>query len=115
MNRCKVPKIPPLLIDNTFVIDCGEKATIFNEYFSQHYKPNINDSVLPRLEMLTETRIRTIEIIINDIKMILNSLNPTKTGGPDNITIRILLLCGESIVLPLHHIFPEYFAYWCIS
>ena len=37
--------------------------------------------------------------------MILNSLNPTKACGPDNITIRILLLCGKSIVLPVQHIF----------
>ena len=62
-------------------------------------------SVLPHLEVLTETKIRTIEITINDIKMILNSLNPIKACGPDNISIRMLLLCGESIVPPLQHIF----------
>ena len=32
--------------------------------------------------------------------MILNSLNPTKACGLDNITIRMLLLCGDSIVPP---------------
>ena len=56
--------------------------------------------------MLTETRLCTIEISINDIKMILNSLNPTKACGPDNITIRMLLLCGDSIVSP-HPLFCQ--------
>ena len=75
-NRCKVPKVSPLLIDNIFDIDCGEKATKINEYFPQQYKPNVNDSVLPHLEVLSETRIRTIEITIIDIKMILNLYKP---------------------------------------
>ena len=57
--------------------------------------------------MLTETRLRTIEITINDIKMILNSLNRPKACGPDNITITMLLLCVESIILPLQHIFHD--------
>ena len=104
MNRWNVPKIPPLLIDNKFIINCGEKATTFSEYFSQLCKPNVNDRVLPHLEIFTEMRRRTVEITINSIEIILNSLNPTKIRGPYNITIRMLLLCGESTVLPLRHI-----------
>ena len=61
-------------------------------------------SILPHLEILTKTRMCTIEITINDIKMNLNSLNPTKACGPYNITVRMLLLCGESIIPPLQHI-----------
>ena len=59
MNRCKVPETPPLLIDNKYVIDCG--VTKCND-FTQQCNPNINNSVLSHLEMLTETRICTIEI-----------------------------------------------------
>ena len=29
MNRCRAPKIPPLLVDNVFVLNCVEKAKLF--------------------------------------------------------------------------------------
>ena len=33
MNKCRAPKIPPLLINNRFILDCREKAKLFNDYF----------------------------------------------------------------------------------
>ena len=33
MNKCKAPKIPPLLVTNEFVVSCKEKAKIFNVFF----------------------------------------------------------------------------------
>ena len=47
MNKCRAPKIPPLLVDNLFIQNCSEKARYFNNYFSQQCKPVINNSVLP--------------------------------------------------------------------
>ena len=103
MNRCKLPQIPSLLIDNKCIIDCGEKATKFNDYFTQHCKHNVNNSAVLHLEMLQwNTRLRAIDITMNDIKLILYSWNHTKACGPDNITIRMLLLC---IVPPFLYIF----------
>ena len=34
MNKCRAPKIPPLLINNVFIMNCREKAKIFNDFFS---------------------------------------------------------------------------------
>ena len=34
LNKCKLPRIPPLFFRNHFVIDCKEKAKIFNEFFA---------------------------------------------------------------------------------
>ena len=28
MNKCRAPKIPPLLVNNLFVLNCKEKATL---------------------------------------------------------------------------------------
>ena len=39
MNKCRAPKIPPILINNQFNLDCREKAKHFNEFFSQQCKP----------------------------------------------------------------------------
>ena len=35
MNKCRAPKIPPLLVKNLFILNCREKARFFNDYFSQ--------------------------------------------------------------------------------
>ena len=42
MNTCRAPKIPPLLINNRFILDCREKAKLFNDFITQQCKPIIN-------------------------------------------------------------------------
>ena len=38
MNKCKAPKIPPLLVNNKFIINCKEKATEFAYFFASQCK-----------------------------------------------------------------------------
>ena len=33
MNQCKAPKIPPLLVNNLFILNYREKARYFNDFF----------------------------------------------------------------------------------
>ena len=33
MNKCRAPKIPPLLVNNLFILNCRDKARYFNDYF----------------------------------------------------------------------------------
>ena len=33
MNKCRSPKIPPLLVNNMFILNCREKAKLFNIFF----------------------------------------------------------------------------------
>ena len=33
-DKCKTPKIPPLLVNNTFIIDFKEKAKLFTPFFT---------------------------------------------------------------------------------
>ena len=47
MNKCKASKIPPLLVNGTFVLNYREKAKLLTDFFSPQCKPVINDSVLP--------------------------------------------------------------------
>ena len=108
MNKCKTPKIPPILNNNNILItDCKEKATSFNDYFLKQCTPNTNDSVLPPFSYLTEKRLETITFTNEDIIKIIQSLNPNKSQGPDNISIRMLQLCGNTIVIPLKIIFDN--------
>ena len=39
MNKCRAPKIPPLLINNKFILDCREKAKHFNDFFHNNASP----------------------------------------------------------------------------
>ena len=53
MNKCRAPKIPPLLVNNLFFLNCREKEGYFNDDFSQQCNPVVNNSVLPILRLLT--------------------------------------------------------------
>ena len=33
MNKYRAPKIPPLLVNNVFIMNCREKAKILNDFF----------------------------------------------------------------------------------
>ena len=62
MNKCRAPIIPPLLVNNMFILNWSEKAKVFNDYFSKRCTPIINSSVLPPLNMVTYKRIDHIPI-----------------------------------------------------
>ena len=45
MNKCRAPKIPSLLVNNMFILNCSEKAKRFNDFFSEQCMPIITSSV----------------------------------------------------------------------
>ena len=105
MNKCRAPKIPPLLINNRFILDCREKAKLFNDFFSQQCKPIINDSVLPISIFLNEKRIDQLSIGNDEIISLIRNINPNKATSSDGISGQMLLLCDDSVILPLKIIF----------
>ena len=72
MNKCRAPKIPPLLVNNMFILNCSEKAKLFNDFFSKQCTPIINSSVLLPLNLLTD---KTIDHVSIQYSLIRN-LNP---------------------------------------
>ena len=105
MNKCKAPKIPPLLVNGTFVLNYREQAKLLTDFFSQQCKPVINDSVLPNFSYLTNEKIEQIPIENEHIVSLIRKLNPNKANGSDGISGQMLLLCDDSVVLPLRIIF----------
>ena len=89
MNKCKAPKIPPLLITNLFVLNYREKVKLFTKCFSQQCKPVSNGSVLPNFIYLTNERIEQIPIENEDIISLIRKLNPNKANGPDVLSTAI--------------------------
>ena len=107
MYKCRAPKIPPILVNNMFVINCKEKAKYFNDLFSKQCTPIINSSALPVLNFLTEKRTDHITIKNDEIISLIRKINPGKATGSDGISGQMLLLCDDSVILPVKIIFSN--------
>ena len=106
MNKSKSSKIPPILLQNRFILDCKEKANLFTKFFCKQCSLNITDSVLPDIiTYKTDNRIDQFQVSTNDIIPLICKLNPNKATGSDGISAQMLLLCGETVALPLKIIF----------
>ena len=105
MNKCRAPKIPPILVNGVFVMLSRAKAIYFNEFFTKQCKLIINNSVLPLISFFTNKRIDHVPIELQEINLLLRNINSKKVSGSDEISGQMLLLCGDSIGVPLHIIF----------
>ena len=101
----KIPRIPPLLISDKFVTSCKEKASLFNNFFVAQCQPIPNASVLPNFHLLTTAKLDTLEISNEQILNILNNLVANKAHDPDEISVNMIKLSGNSLCEPLKLIF----------
>ena len=108
LNGKKIPFIPPLFMNNTFINDFKEKANIFNEFFSNQCTPISNNSKLPT-QVICETNqvFESINFVTEDIFNIINNLDSCKAHGYDNLSVRIIKICGISLCKPLEIIFHK--------
>ena len=98
----KVPVIPPILVNNKLVTNFKDKANIFNGFFSKQCQLIPNNSTLLSIQSFeTSNRLSTIDIDSKKILNIIKGLNSNKAHGHDVISIRMLELCGPSIIKPL--------------
>ena len=105
-NGKKIPCIPPLFHGDKFIVDFQEKGEIFNSFFADQCSLISNGSVLPsELPLRTDTSLSSYRFTKDDILRIINNLDPNKTHGHDEISIRMLKICGDSIFRPLSIIF----------
>ena len=107
LNKCKIPRIPPLLVDDKFITCVKEKAALFNNFFVLQCQPFQNLSVLPNFFLRTDKEIHSFDISEEEILNILTSLNANKAHGPDNISVNMIKLCGTDLAAPLKLIFDN--------
>ena len=101
LNNKKIPLIPPLYYDNRFITDFKEKAELFNSFFSKQCSLISNNSSLPNyINYTTEKRLSTVALSVEAIGKIIQNLDSNKAHGHDNISIRMLKICGKSIYKP---------------
>ena len=101
----KTPKIPPIIFNGNIVIDFKNKANIFNTHFSNQCSPIQNSSTLPLNIPPSVSSFSSIHL--NEIKLLklIRSLDVNKSHGHDEISVRMLKMCDNSIVKPLMIIF----------
>ena len=107
LNKIKVPLIPPIIHEGNFITDTLMKADLFNNYFSSQCIPIINDSQLPAFSYRTNSRLTEINITSQMILDIICAMNPNKSHGCDNISIKMMHICRNQIVFPLKLIFES--------
>ena len=106
LNNKKFPLKPPLFHENRFITDFKEKAELLNSFFSNQCSLLKNCSKLfTNLRCAIDKRLRTTNFTADNIEKIIVSLNPNKAYGHDNISIRMLKICGNTIFEPLKLMF----------
>ena len=108
LNNKKIPCIPPIYHNNNYITDFKEKAQIFNNFFAKQCTLVENTSKIPiDFSKRTNNLLSTISFTKDDIANIIKNLNPNKAHGFDMISIRMLKICGDSILKPLELIFKS--------
>ena len=89
------------------VSDFCKKANIFNNVFVSICTPIDNASCLPSFSYRKQNRIKSFHVTENDILTIIKTLDPNKAHGCHNISIKMIKICGQSLILPLKIIFKH--------
>ena len=99
LNNKKIPFIPAIYYNNNHITDFKEKAQIFNNFFAKQSTLVENNSKLSTDSFKrTDNFLSTISFIKAKI---IKNLNPNKAHGFNMISIRMLKICGDSILKPL--------------
>ena len=106
-NKRKIPLIPPLLVNNSFVTDFKDKSNLFNDFFCKQCTPVANDSTFPTLLETPNETLSSLEIMASDIGKIIKALKVNKAHGHDEISITMLKLCESAITEPLYLVFKN--------
>ena len=111
LNNKKIYLISPLYYNNRFITDYKEKAELFNLFFiflnNECSLISINRSLPSYINSNIEKRLSTVALSVEIIGQIIQNLDSNKAHGHDNISIRMLKICGDSICKPLEIIFRQ--------
>ena len=89
------------------VSDFCERANLFNNLFASICTPIKNSSLLLLFSYRTNARIISFDIMDEDILLIIKNLDPARAHGWDNISIKMIKTCSESLTVPLKMIFEQ--------
>ena len=101
LNNKKTPMIPALLVNDIIISNFSEKANLFNKFFACQCMSLENNSFLPPFYLKTKKSLLSLEIRKTNIFTMKENLGPSKLHGWDNLSIRMIKICGKSIAYSL--------------
>ena len=111
LNRSirKTYSIPVLIEQDLPVSDPVQKANIFNSYFADQctLPNNAENHNLPDTNFETDQRLDILNFQPCEVKKLLNSVDPNKASGPDNISNLVLKEVAREVCTPLCKIFNQ--------
>ena len=96
LSNKKVFAIQPLLFDGEIISNFSQKAAIFKKYFASQCTLLQNSSSLPTLRLKTDKTLSSLNISEHAI---IENLNFNKSHGWDELSIKMIKLCGRSVAL----------------
>ena len=100
-NGKKILIIPPLLTNDQLISDFKVKANYFNDFFASQCTPLNSNSKIFESQSYVNTKLPSVKFDSREIGNIIRSLDINKAHSHDNISIRMLKICGFAIVEPL--------------
>ena len=91
-----------MLVNNKIISNFSEKVNLFHKFFAFQCTPLENNSSLPPSCLKTDRSLSSLE---PNIFPIIKNLDPNKSHGWDNLSIRKIKLCAKSITYALKLIF----------
>ena len=80
------------------ITNFSKKADLFNKFFVDQCTPINNLNKLPPLYLKTDKKLYYLSINENDISTTITNLDPNKSRGWDNLLVRMIKLCGDSLI-----------------
>ena len=96
----EIPPIPFLLVSDQLECEFGKKSNHFNESFASKCTPLNNGSTLPHSVSNTPTvELSSFQFNDQDKLRLIIALHVNKTHGCDNLSIRLIKICDQSILM----------------
>lgn len=93
-----------------FTISLTQKCMFFNSYFAVQCTALVNNAQFPtRITTHSESVLTSIDFFFERFSNTMKQLYPNKAHGHDNVSIRIMKLCQDSINKPLETILRKCF------
>ena len=105
VSNKKAAAIPPLPFDGEIIPNFSQKPAIFKKFFGSQCTPLQDLTILPTLQLRTDYTLPSLNISEDDTFTIIENLNSNKSHGWDDLVIKIIKFCSESIAYPLKLIF----------
>ena len=107
LNNRKIPALLPVLVNVDIITNFSEKPNLFHKICADQCTPLNNLNKLPLLYLKTDKKMCNLSINKNDASVIIRNLDPNKSHGWDNLSVRMTKLCGDSLIFPLKCIFER--------